>query len=133
MSEPQVRATHYEVTLVPREQANGRWYIVHVASHGRGRWIVYREHCEVGQTKPELHCLGPDGAWFVPDDPSWFNAPNYELEEALALARDAAPNVVVAGLSAAEEAAREETHRMFTTHPDLNSAGPARPDEETAP
>jgi hypothetical protein len=129
MSEPQVRATHYEVTLVPRELANGRWYTVHVKSHGRGKWIVYREHCEVGQPVPTLYCLGPDGAWFVPDDPSWFNAPDYELEEALTLARVAAPNVVVAGLSAAEEAAREATRHMFTTHPDL-SAGPVRPGEE---
>lgn len=130
MSEPQVRATHYEVTLVPRERANGRWYIVHVASHGHGKWIVYREHCEVGQTKPGLHCLAADGTWFVPDDPSWFSAPAYELEEALRLAKEAAPGVVVAGRSAAEEAAHEAARRMFTAHPDLNGVGPVRPDEE---
>lgn len=115
MSEPQVRATHYEVSLLSELSPNGRWYKVHVASHGRGKWIVYREHCEVGQVKPELHCLAPDGTWFAPEDPSWFAAPSYELEEALRLARAAAPHVVVAGQSAAEVAA---------------SAGPVRPDEE---
>jgi hypothetical protein len=118
MSEPQVKATHYEVTAVPDNEANHRWYIVHVAHHGRGRWIIYREHCEVGQTKPELHCLAADGTWFVPEDPSWFGAPSYELEEALRLARDVAPRLVVAGQSAAEVAA---------------NLGPVRPGEETEP
>ena len=130
MSEPQVRATHYEVSLLSELFPNGRWYKVHVAYHGRGKWIVYREHCKVGEVKPELHCLGPDGKWFVPEDPSWFSVPAYELGEALRLAREAAPGVVVAGRSAAEEAVREGARQMFTTHPDLNGAGPVRPDEE---
>ena len=106
MSEPQVQATHYEVTLVPREQANGRWYIVHVAHHGRGKWIVYREHCELGETKSELRCLAADGTWFVPEDPFWFSAPAYDLETALRLAREAAPKVMVGSLTAAEAVAR---------------------------
>lgn len=101
---PSVQATHYEVTLVPRTHANGRWYTVHVQHHGHGRWVVYRDSCAVGGAIPSRYCLAADGTWFEPDDPSWFGAPTYELEEALALAREAAPLVVVAGRSAIEDA-----------------------------
>lgn len=102
---PSVRATHYEVSLVPRTHSNGRWYTVHVAHHGRGRWVVYRDSCAVGSTAPNRYCLAADGTWFMPEDPSWFGAPTYGLEEALRLAREAAPHVVVAGRSAADVAA----------------------------
>lgn len=101
---PSVRATHYEVSLVPRTHANGRWYTVHVQHHGHGRWVVYRESYAAVSAVLGQYCLAADGTWFIPDDPSWFGAPTYELEEALALAREAAPLVVVAGRSAIEEA-----------------------------
>ena len=101
-----VRATHYQVSLVPENLADRRWYTIHVHYHGRGKWIVYVERHNPAASVPDLHWLEADGTWATSDDQSLFDVPEYDLETALRLAQEAAPKVTVGSLTAAEVVAR---------------------------
>jgi hypothetical protein len=94
--EPSVRVTRYEVSCLPEDNINHRYFKLHVEHRGSGHWIV----CQDGL--PRL-CLGRDGTWEYESavDDEWIAMRTFDEETALALAREAAPDVTVNGYSVA--------------------------------
>ncbi|RCH70507.1 hypothetical protein DT019_03180 [Streptomyces sp. SDr-06] len=104
LPEPIVQATRYEVSLLPEDNINRRHFTITVEWRGDDRWAVCRFH----------ECLGKDGAWEYEPRPSerdddWVEAHRFGLDSALALAKQAAPDLVVNGHTAAD--AWRRTHR----------------------
>ncbi|MDX3314683.1 hypothetical protein P1S61_37650 [Streptomyces sp. ME08-AFT2] len=95
--EPTVQATRYQISLLPGEDINQHLYMIEVEYRGAGRWAVVHHG----------HCLGTDGVWDFGvkeydrgDD--WLDAHRFDLDTALALAKEHASAVTVNGITAAE-------------------------------
>lgn len=95
-----VTATKFHVSCLPPDQLDSRTWGIDVESTGRGTWAVRH----LGQ------CLDVnDGYWDPEPLPSsrneeWRVTHRFPLAEAIAAAREAAPDIVVNGLTAAEVA-----------------------------
>ncbi|MYZ37106.1 MULTISPECIES: hypothetical protein [unclassified Streptomyces] len=91
------QATEYEVSLLPENDINRHVYTITVQYRGEGRWAVTRHSS----------CLGADGTWefgvkeYDRGD-NWLNSHRFDLDTALRLAREQAPQIVVNGRTAAE-------------------------------
>ncbi|MFL5913137.1 MAG: hypothetical protein ACJ768_21535 [Gaiellaceae bacterium] len=102
MAVPYVRPTRYAVNLLPDSIGfYAQLFEIIVECRGDDRWAVLRQ----GQ------CLGSDGAWAHELRPSereddWLDAHRFDLDTALRLAKEAAPQVTVKGRPAAEVLAR---------------------------
>lgn len=97
MGDVRVEVTRYTVSVLPEGSVNRGHYDVTVDWRGPGRWAV----CWLG------YCLGADGEWDYEPSPSnreddWLEAHRFDVDTALALAREAAPNVTVNGMTALE-------------------------------
>jgi hypothetical protein len=102
MSEPTARPTRYEVGLLPEDDINAHVFALAVEYRGHGLWAVLRFS----------QCLGTDGEWSYESNPSsrtdnWLARHRFPLEEALALAKEHAPNVTVNGMTVADVLARK--------------------------
>jgi hypothetical protein len=98
-AKPTVRPVLYEVSLLPAEDINFRPFLVHVECLD-GQWAVVHGDA----------CLSADGAWSRGVQPygrgdDWLRVHRFELDVALRLAAEAAPSVVVGGISAAQAVA----------------------------
>lgn len=94
---PTVTATRYEVSLLPEDDINRPVYTITVESRGDGRWAV----CWMRE------CLATDGTWShepIPSsrDDAWLANHRFDLDTALRLAREQAPQITVNGMSATE-------------------------------
>lgn len=102
--EPRVQATRYTVNCMPEDAApDAHVFEITVEYRGADRWAV---------TRHEM-CLGADGTWDFGVKPydrgdDWLNAHRFDLNTALELAKQAAPNVTVNGLTPATALARIE-------------------------
>ncbi len=103
MAEIKPEVTAYTVCAVPPDEAGNHlsFEIKVERAHHSGTWAVRR----MGR------CLGADGTWDWEPLPSsreddWLEAHRFNLDTALRLAVEAAPHVVVNGVSAAGAAAR---------------------------
>jgi len=100
---PTCQATEYEVSILPEDDINRHSFAITVQYRGNGRWAVTRHSS----------CLGADGTWefgikeYDRGD-AWLDAHRFDLYTALRLAREAAPHIVVNGITAAE--AYRRTH-----------------------
>lgn len=97
------QATEYEVSILPEDDINRPSFAITVQYWGGGRWAVTR-HGE---------CLGADGAWArgvkeYDRGDVWLDDHRFCLDDALRLAREAAPHVVVNGHTALD--AYRRTH-----------------------
>ena len=100
---PRVRATRYEVSLLPEDDLNYPLYVIAVETRSASLWAVVRHR----------QCLGTDGEWSWESIPSeredeWLAAHRFDQETAIRLATEAAPGVTVNGISAAQVLARRE-------------------------
>ena len=100
---PRVRATRFEVSLLPEDDINYPLYALAVEARGADRWAVVRHR----------QCLGADGEWSWESVPSeredeWLAGHRFDRETALRLAAEAAPHVTVNGVTAAEAWRRRE-------------------------
>jgi hypothetical protein len=98
-----VQPTVYTVTLFPDDPMWSSVYELTVAHRDRGRWAV----CRMGQ------CLSIDGQWHVEPSPSnrdddWLASHRFDLDTALSMAREAAPNIRVNGRTARDVARARE-------------------------
>lgn len=99
-------ATTWTVSLLPEASINHHSFAITVEKRGPGSWAV-------------LHyrwCLGADGEWeFEPQqsdrDDEWIASHRFPLEQAIELAKAAAPDVEVNGLTAAEVLTRDVMRR----------------------
>jgi hypothetical protein len=94
-----VTVTQYTVTVFPDEGIDSVVYDLVVEYRGHGRWAVTRGR----------RCLALDGGWDFEIQPSdrddtWLAGHRFDLDTALRLAREAAPNVRINGSTAAEAA-----------------------------
>lgn len=99
-------ATAFTVSILPSDNINHHLYAIKVEYRGRGTWAV----SWMGE------CLGADGEWDYEPIPSersdeWLAAHRFDLEAALRLAQEVAPDVVVNGISAVQAAIRIEASR----------------------
>lgn len=90
-----VQATEYEVSILPKGDINRSVFTITVQYRGEGRWAVTR----LGS------CLGVDGEWAegikeYDRGDVWLDDHRFCLDDALRLARAAAPDVVVNGHTA---------------------------------
>lgn len=90
-------ATEYTVCVLPEDDPNRSVYAVKVANRGHGRWAVVLRSM----------CLNRAGEWDWEPSPSsrddeWLTEHRFDRDEALRLAREAAPHVLVNGKTAAE-------------------------------
>lgn len=90
-------STTYTVTCLPGETPDRSSWNITVEYRGRGLWAVTRWK----------NCLGRDGEWDYEHIPSeredeWLAEHRFPLEEALELAKAAAPHVVVNGMTPAD-------------------------------
>lgn len=105
LPEPTVQAIRYEVSLLPEDDINRHVFTIDVEYRGADRWAVTRHGS----------CLGADGTWdfgvkqYDRSD-AWLDTHRFDLDTAIRLAREAAPDVVVNGHTATEVYRR--------THPD---------------
>lgn len=88
--EPHVQPTEYTVNCLPED--DGHAFALTVAYRGRNRWAVLRHGS----------CLSADGQWDYEMNPSsreddWLDEHRFDLDTALALAKEAAPKVTVNG------------------------------------
>lgn len=95
--EATVRPVRYTVSCLPEDDINGPPFGIDVEYCGGGRWAVTR----LGA------CLGVDGEWDEGVKPygrgdDWLNGHRFDLDTALRLAREAAPNVTVNGYTVAD-------------------------------
>lgn len=102
---PQVRATQYEVSILPEDDINYRLYAVQVRRRSDGEWMVVNRAMDA--------CYGLDGVWADGVKPygrgdDWVRAHRFDEETALRLAREAAPQVTVNGITAAQALERLE-------------------------
>ncbi|MFE0647452.1 hypothetical protein ACFVZH_02525 [Streptomyces sp. NPDC059534] len=99
-----VEVTRYEVSVLPRDDINRKYFTLFVDNRGDGRWSVNDGH----------GCYAADGTWAAGMKPfhldGWENSHRFSLDEALTLAKRLAPSVSVNGHTAAEAYRR--------THPD---------------
>ena len=107
-AEPEVRVTCYGVNVLPESYGEAYHWAIEVEYRGKGKWAV----CHFGE------CLGSDGEWDYEPRPSsrtdeWTAAHRFDMETALALAREHAPMVSVNGLKPAD---------IFARHPELAEA-----------
>lgn len=84
--------TQYTFCSLPESNVNYTAYSVLVEYRGEGLWAVLRSRW----------CLGVDGEWDYEPGPSsreddWLETHRFDLETALRLAREAAPEVTVNG------------------------------------
>ena len=89
------QATEYEVSILPEGDIRRPVFTITLQCRGEGRWAVTRHGS----------CLGTNGEWSRESIPSeredaWLDAHRFDLETALRLAREAAPDVVVNGHTA---------------------------------
>lgn len=97
VADPTVRVTQYEVNAYPGDDINASLYAITVEYRGLGRWAACRSR----------QCLGKRGQWSWESNPSsrtdrWLKAYRHDLDTALALAKKAAPKVVVNGMTPAQ-------------------------------
>lgn len=95
--EPRVEVTQYAVSMFPAESINSLAWDLTVEQRAPGQWAV----CRMRQ------CLTADGTWDYEPLPSsrtdeWKAAHRFDLDTALRLAREAAPHVVVNGMTPAQ-------------------------------
>lgn len=101
---PIVRPTEYTVSLLPDDDVNHHVFAITVQYRGGGRWAV---------TRGEHACLGRDGTWAQGVKPydrgdDWLAAHRFDRETAIELAREAAPAVMVNGITALQAYARTQ-------------------------
>jgi hypothetical protein len=105
VTDPVVRVSRYTVSCLPEDEIErGSWDLA-VEERGEGRWAV-------------LHlglCLGSDGRFVYEPSPSnrtdeFLADHRFGLDEALALAKRAAPDVVVNGMRPADAVAFRKAH-----------------------
>lgn len=94
---PYVQATRYEVSLFPEGSEPRRHFTITIEWRGTNRWAVL----------DGPYCLGRDGEWEYEPLPSnrddaWIEAHRFDLATAQRLAKEAAPDVTVNGLTALE-------------------------------
>lgn len=99
-------ATEYTLSGLPEEDINYSSFAIKVAYRGRGLWAVTHHG----------YCLGRNGDWDYESVPSertdeWLTGHRFGRDEALRLAREAAPKVRVNGMTAAEVAVWAEQRR----------------------
>jgi hypothetical protein len=104
--EPAVRVSRYTVSCLPESEVDRGSWDIDVEERGGGRWAVLKR---VGQ------CLGSDGRFVYEPSPSnrtdeFLAAHRFGLDEALALARRAAPEVVVNGMRPVDVIAFRKAH-----------------------
>lgn len=92
-----VRVTRYEVCCLPPDHIEAPHFTITVEWRGGDLWAVCRFK----------ECLGTDGVWDWEPSPSnrtdeWKNAHRFDLDSALALAKDAAPEMTVNGYTVAD-------------------------------
>lgn len=98
-----VLATEYEVSILPEGDINRSVFTITVQYRGDGRWAITRHGS----------CLGADGTWdfgvkeYDRGD-VWLDDHRFCLDDALRLARAAAPHVVANGHTATD--AYRRTH-----------------------
>lgn len=98
------QVTKYHVSMLPESCGIDAWtWAVEVEYRGDGRWAV--THMS--------QCLAADGTWGYERQPSsrtdeWLAARRFTLDEALRLAREQAPLMVINGLTPADVLARHE-------------------------
>ena len=93
--EATVQATEYEVSILPEGDINRHVFNIDVVYRGEGRWAVTRHGM----------CLGADGTWAegikeYDRGDVWLDDHRFCLDDAIRLARAAAPHVVVNGHTA---------------------------------
>jgi hypothetical protein len=98
-----VKATTYTVSLLPEDDVSFPVYMITIEDRGGDRWAVTRHSM----------CLGADGDWEFGVKPydrgdDWLNSHRFDLETAIALAREAAPGVVVNNITALQAFARSK-------------------------
>lgn len=101
LPEPEVRITRYEVSCLPEGDINARGFTLTVEYRGRGLWAVL----------DGLWCLGTDGEWDYEMRPSeredgWLATHRFDIETALRLAKEAAPDMTVNGHTVADALSR---------------------------
>lgn len=94
---PAAYPTTYTVTCLPDETPDAHSWSLTVEYRGRGLWAVTRWK----------NCLGRDGEWDYERVPSeredeWLASHRFPLDEALELAKQAAPHVIVNGMTPAD-------------------------------
>lgn len=99
-------ATEYTVCDLPEDDINHSAFAVKVAYRGRGLWAVTRHR----------YCLSRTGEWHYESMPSertdeWLTEHRFYRDEALRLAREAAPTVRVNGMTVADLKAWIEQRR----------------------
>ncbi len=104
MADVSVRPIAYAVSMWPEgeETVNTSGWTIKVEARGHGKWAVLHS----GQ------CLGTDGEWdweSIPSDRSdeWLATHRFDLDTALDLAQEAAPRVVINGMTPAQVRAWE--------------------------
>ena len=95
MAEARHYATEYTVSLLPRDDPNGRNFNITVEYRGDDKWAI----CWFRQ------CLSATGEWDWESIPSerteeWLAAHRFDLDVALRLAKTAAPGVTCNGITA---------------------------------
>ncbi|MFJ2259504.1 hypothetical protein ACIOKD_14380 [Streptomyces sp. NPDC087844] len=95
--EPFVKATRYEVSLLPADNINRFPFTIDVEYRGHGRWAAVRHR----------QCLNATGEWSFESIPSereeeWMATHRFDLDTALQLAKQAAPHLIVNGRTALE-------------------------------
>ncbi|MFD7995573.1 hypothetical protein [Streptomyces mexicanus] len=101
--EPTVQATRYVVSCFQPDDHEGAVFNLAVEYRGRGLWAVVR----MGS------CLSSDGAWSHESIPSereddWLATHRFDLDTALKLAKEHAPQVTVNGYTVADAIALEK-------------------------
>ena len=113
MPEVYEMATEYVISILPPDfsevcpDSRHHWEL-QVAWRGDGKWAVLNG----------VFCLGSDGCWDWEPRPSgredgWLVTHRFSLDEALRLAREAAPSVSVNGHSATDELERYERRKAL--------------------
>ena len=107
-----VHVRSYDVTIWPPhiECADSETWKITVEYRGQDTWAVKRGP----------FCLGSDGTWVPEPIPSyrrdgWLKTHRFPLDQALDLACQHAPKIVINGMTALEVFARHQAH-----HPDGN-------------
>jgi hypothetical protein len=99
--EPAVRPTRYEVSCLPEDNINAHHFTILVEHRGGDRWAV----------KDGFYCLGTDGDWEYESIPSertdeWLATHRFDLDTALRLAKEAAPEMTANGWTVADVLSR---------------------------
>jgi hypothetical protein len=103
---PTVTATEYTVSCLPIDHIDRHHFEIKVAWRGPDQFAVMEGP----------YCLGADGDWEYEMQPSsrtdkWLAGHRFPLDEALALARDAAAEMTCNGHTVADALARSEVSR----------------------